>query len=94
MKTVELQVFLKEADIELHTLERWVEQRWIAPEGAAAGALSLSETDCARVLLIRELQGDLGVNDEGVDIVLHLLDQLHGMRAVVAALRSELESSR
>jgi chaperone modulatory protein CbpM len=26
---------------------------------------------------------DLGVNDEGIAIILHLLDQLHGLRSLV-----------
>ncbi|MDO5506446.1 MAG: chaperone modulator CbpM [Pseudoxanthomonas suwonensis] len=90
MKTVELQVFLDEARIELRTLEQWVAQRWVVP--AETEQLELSETDCARILLIRELKGDFGVNDEGVDLVLHLLDQLHGMRALVASLRGELQA--
>lgn len=91
MNTLELQMFLKDAGIELHTLQRWVQQRWVLPAGDG-DALALSETDCARVLLIRELKGDFGVNDEGIDLVLHLLDQLHGMRALVTALRGELET--
>lgn len=93
MSKVELQVFLKDADIELQTLEHWVTRRWIVPTGEGQ-AMALTETDCARVLLIRELQGDFGVNDEGMDIVLHLLDQLHGMRNMVAALRGELDAAR
>ena len=90
MSTVDLPMFLRSANIELHTLERWVEQRWIVP-AASDGDIALTETDCARVLLIRELQGDFGVNDEGIDIVLHLLDQLHGMRRAVEALRRQIE---
>lgn len=92
MKSVELQVFLKDADIELHTVQRWVDRQWIVATGSGT-ELELTATDAARVLLIRELQGDFGVNDEGIDIVLHLLDQLHGMRRVVQALRGELDES-
>jgi chaperone modulatory protein CbpM len=34
-----------------------------------------------RVRLIRDLQVDFGLNAEGIAIVLHLLDQLHGLRS-------------
>lgn len=89
MKTVELQVFLKDANIELHSVQRWVQREWILASGSG-DTLELTDTDAARALLIHELQGDLGVNDEGIDIVLHLLDQLHGMRRVVRAMQKQI----
>jgi chaperone modulatory protein CbpM len=30
--------------------------------------------------LIRDLQGDLGVNKEGVGVILNLVDQIHSLR--------------
>jgi chaperone modulatory protein CbpM len=33
--------------------------------------------------LIRDLKADFGVNDEGIGIILHLLDQLYGLRYLV-----------
>lgn len=94
MSHVQLQVFLKDSQIELTTLRRWVQYQWLVPlQGAdtrAEDELQLSQTDAARALLIQELQGDFGVNDEGVDIVLHLLDQLHSMRELVGQLRGQL----
>jgi chaperone modulatory protein CbpM len=36
--------------------------------------------DLARAQLIRDLREDIGVNDEGVSVILHLLDQVHGLR--------------
>ena len=39
--------------------------------------LLLDEEDIARIQLIVELKKDLGVNDEGVPIILHLIDQLN-----------------
>jgi chaperone modulatory protein CbpM len=40
----------------------------------------LSDIDLARAQLISDLQDELGVNDEGIEIILDLLDQLYGMR--------------
>ncbi len=40
----------------------------------------LSNIDLARARLILDLHGPMGVNDEGIAVVLHLLDQVHGLR--------------
>ena len=39
--------------------------------------------DLARARLIKDLKVDFGANDEGVTIILHLLDQLYGLRCLV-----------
>jgi len=49
----------------------------------------LREIDVARARLIRDMQVDLGVNDEGVDIALHLIDQIHELRRTMAGLHQE-----
>ena len=43
-----------------------------------------------RARLIQDLKTDLGVNDEGVDVILHLLDQLHGLRRALDQLHKDL----
>ncbi len=90
MRIIELTTFLRESRIQQHTLERWIEQRWIIPEDAERRA-GLSDINAARACFIRDLQDDMGVNEEGVEIVLHLLDQLHGMRSAMQTLRAELD---
>jgi chaperone modulatory protein CbpM len=35
------------------------------------------EEDLARIRLIYELQMDMGVNDEAIPVILHLVDQLN-----------------
>nr|WP_312016922.1 chaperone modulator CbpM [Bradyrhizobium jicamae] len=81
--------FLSSADIEVHTLEFWIEQQWLIPDQTTA-EMSFSDTDVARAHLIRDLKGDLGVNDEGVDVILHLVDQLHGLRRAFEQLHEDL----
>ncbi len=93
MTTIDLEKFLRESGIELERLEVWVERTWIVPAQAAAG-IELSEADAARALFIRDLQVDFGVNDEGVDVVLHLVDQLHGLRRALVALRGPVTTDR
>jgi chaperone modulatory protein CbpM len=86
--------FLNSAGLQMQTLDVWLEQRWLIPEETAAGA-NFSDRDVARAHFIRDLKADLGVNDEGVDVILHLVDQLHGMRRVLEQLRGDLrEPSR
>jgi chaperone modulatory protein CbpM len=77
--------FCLRARLDAATLEAWIEAGYLRRE--------LSEADLARALLVRDLVEDLGVNEEGVDVVLDLLDQLHEARAalrrVLAVLAEE-----
>jgi chaperone modulatory protein CbpM len=88
------QEFLTHAGLQVQTLELWLDQRWLIPDRASA-EMTFSEADVARAHLIRDLKSDFGVNDEGVDVILHLVDQLHGLRgAFEQLLRYLKERSR
>ena len=67
-------------------LDAWMEEEWLIPSGSSP-ELSFSEIDVARARLIRDLQVDFGVNDEGVGVILNLVDQLYGMRRTLMELR-------
>ena len=71
--------FLGQLRIDDQTLEFWIEEQWLVPT-RSEGAPTFSQVDLARAQLIRDLTEDLGVNAEGVGIVLHLVDQMHGLR--------------
>lgn len=92
MKTIDLQTFLVESRIDRNVLERWIAQRWIVSVSTDE-RLALTDADAARARFIRDLTHDFGVNDEGVDLVLHLVDQLHGLRRMLADVRTELEAA-
>ena len=82
------QEFLVRAQLERETLEAWIQDEWLIPS-QSAGELTFSDADIARAQLIRDLRSDLGVNDEGVGVILNLVDQVHGLRRVLTeALRS------
>ena len=71
----------------------WIEEEWLVPSGTET-ELAFSEADLARAKLIQDLMQDLGVNDEGVGVILNLLDQVHGLRKVLAdMLQSVREQS-
>ena len=57
-------------------LIQYIEHEWIKP----IEDNGLDEEDLARIRLIKELKDDFGVNDEGVSIILHLIDQLNSIR--------------
>lgn len=90
MMRMSKQEFLKSSGLEVRTLELWIEQEWLAPEETPAGA-SYSEIDMARAHFIRELKADIGANDEGIGVILHLVDQLHGVRRALAQLREQMK---
>jgi chaperone modulatory protein CbpM len=37
------------------------------------------------------VKADIGANDEGIGVILHLVDQLHGVRRALAELRRQME---
>ena len=80
--TVETQEFISRSHLDAATLNVWIDEEWLIPR-ASGSALQFSDADLARARLIRDLKLDLGVNDEGIAIILHLLDQLHGLRSLV-----------
>jgi len=81
--------FRRRSGIDAMTLIAWVEAGWLRPRpGEGCG---LGEIDVARVHLIRMLGDDMGVNAEGIDIVLDLVDQIHGLRWALDALASALK---
>ena len=86
------QQFLSSAGLEVQTLEFWIEQRWLIPEQTSAG-MNFSEMDVARAHFIRDLKADFGVNDEGVDVILHLVDQLHGLRQALEQMHKVFQGS-
>lgn len=67
------------------SLQGWIAAGWIhAPRGD--GDAAFSETDVARALLIRDLAGPMGVNPDGVAVILDLVDQIHGLRRALRGL--------
>jgi len=85
--------FISRSHLDAATLNVWINEEWLIPR-ASGSALQFSDADLARARLIRDLKLDLGVNDEGIAIILHLLDQLHGLRSLVRDIRAIETSDR
>ena len=82
--------FLYRSQIDEKTLEICLQEEWIVPE-KVTNEPAFTEADVARAKLIRDLKHDLGVNDEGVGVILNLLDQVHSLRKVLGDV---LQASR
>lgn len=61
------------------TLHVWVERGWVMPE-RGRGGYRFREIDIARVGLIYEFSTDLELDEDAMDVILPLLDQVHGLR--------------
>ena len=85
------QEFLVRAQLERETLEAWIQDEWLIP-GESAGELTFSDADIARAQLVRDLRSDLGVNDEGIGVILNLVDQVHGLRKVLTEVLRSVRS--
>jgi chaperone modulatory protein CbpM len=85
--TMETQEFIGRSHLDTPTLNAWVEAEWLMPATSRKKFL-FSEADLARARLIQDLKVDFGVNDEGVAIILHLLDQMYGLRCLVRDLHA------
>jgi chaperone modulatory protein CbpM len=80
--------FIERARIDHETLEVWIEEEWLIP-AQNERELAFSELDLARAKLIRDLTEQLGVNHDGIGVILNLLDQVHSLRKALAdVLRS------
>lgn len=82
------QEFLISCEVSAPTLDLYLEQQWIIPEQTPAG-VTFCEMDMARVQLIQDLRVNIGANDEGIDIILHLIDQVHGLRYALAQMQKK-----
>jgi len=89
MKTDE---FVLNARINTQILDAWLEAGWLMPH-RDDDAAHYSEIDVARAHLINDLKR-LGINDEGMPVVLDLIDQLHGLRRLLREVLSATKAQQ
>jgi len=73
--TFELTEAATKCGINPDIIKQFIIFEWINP--VDPDELKLDEEDIARIQLIWELKKELGVNDEAVPIILHLIDELN-----------------
>ncbi len=81
--------FLERTRLDSGTLEVWIRESWICPD-CSAPERAFTDMDLARAGLIHDLKHNMGVNDEGLDVILHLIDQMHGLRKALAGALASL----
>jgi len=88
----ELKIIAKKVGLSPRTLKVWIEEGLIEPQREGRRYL-FDENDLKRLLLIRRLRDELGVNLAGIDIILQLLDRITELQAEVERLRRALSES-
>ena len=78
MKIIKLEEACDLCGVNKEVIIHFIEEDWIHP--ADEETMKMDEEDLARIRLICELKDDFGVNEEGMSIILHLLDQLNLIR--------------
>ncbi len=86
---MEIRAYRLDAQFEADAVAGWIRAGWLLPIDGDEDALS--DIDLARAQLIHDLTCNLGINDEGIPVILDLIDQLHGVRR---ALRIVLAQRR
>lgn len=82
--------FCSNLGVDVTVIEVWVAEGWLRPD-ASAGRRNFRHADLARARLILDLVHRMGVNEAGVDVVMDLIDQIHGLRGAVASIRTAIE---
>ena len=77
------------AELDRRELARWIENRWLLPEGEG-GRWLFGEVDVARVELILDIRREFAVEDEAMSLLLGLLDQVYHLRRQMRRLADAL----
>jgi chaperone modulatory protein CbpM len=83
--------FRQSLRIDVTVLDVWIEQGWLVPDTTAAGR-AFRDADIARGRLILDLIETMGLNEAGVDVVMELVDQVHGLRGTLRDLVDGIEA--
>ncbi len=82
----EMKVICEKVGLSPKTLRGWIEEGLLEPQREGRRYL-FDENDLRKLLLIRRLRDDLGVNLAGIDIILQLLDRLQELQEEIERLR-------
>ena len=88
-----ISVVAQRSGVRTTTLRRYEEWGLLEPARSAGKRRLYSESDIDRVLRIRRLMDDLGVNLAGAAAVLHLRDQLIALQHEMQALRNGIDAN-
>ena len=72
-------------------LRRWVAAGWVAPQ-RQDGDMQYREIDVARLQMIVQIRRDMRIAEEGMPLVLSLVDQVYGLRNELRQLAEAIEA--
>ena len=73
------------AGLERQEIHSWVAEGWVRPE-PSGGTWNFAAVDVARVELILEIRREFAIAEEGLPLVLSLLDQVYALRRQMGRL--------
>ncbi|MBF0278806.1 MAG: hypothetical protein HQM13_13480 [SAR324 cluster bacterium] len=62
-------------EVQSTVITQCIQKEWISPVDPESS--EFDQEDLARLQLINELREKVGVNDEAIPIIMHLIDQIH-----------------
>lgn len=80
--------------VHAQTLRAYEREGLVAPARSGGGVRMYSAADIERLLLIRRLMEQLGVNRAGVDVILRLTERLEEAQTEITALRDAVQRLR
>ena len=89
-----ISVVARMLDVHAQTLRTYEREGLVHPARSRGGVRMYSDHDVDRLRRIRRLVDELGCNLAGVDVILNLMDRMHGLQAEVARLENELQRER
>ncbi|NQV47396.1 MAG: hypothetical protein HQ504_06380 [Rhodospirillaceae bacterium] len=87
----EVEILSRYRGLRRKTLHVWVERGWVIPERGLSG-YQFREIDVARVGLIYEFSTELELDEDAMDVILPLLDQVHGLRYQLRCLANAVSA--
>jgi chaperone modulatory protein CbpM len=85
-----IQEVIRETGVSQERIVSYIQESWVAPikppveKDLSVQELVFDEEDLARIRLIQDLERDFELNENALDVVLHLLDQIHVLRKELA----------
>ncbi|HZU88357.1 MAG TPA: chaperone modulator CbpM [Stellaceae bacterium] len=79
------------AGLNRRELHLWIEEGWVRPERSGE-TWNFAGVDIARVELILEMRREFAIDDEGLPLVLNLLDQVYTLRRQMRLLCGALSA--
>ena len=87
----EVEILSRYTGLRREVLHVWVERGWVMPK-RDRGGYQFREIDVARVGLIYEFSSELELDEDAMEVILPLLDQVHGLRYQLRCLASAVSA--